>query len=95
MLKSLASNCRFAQFRVVSECSRRHNVIYTLIRNTLYIYMPIDVPKREGQATRCGNGTAERWVECCRRDLIDHVIVLNEQLLKRLLSEYVRYYHED
>jgi putative transposase len=27
--------------------------------------------------------------------LLDHVIVLNEQHLKRLLSEYVSYYHED
>jgi hypothetical protein len=26
---------------------------------------------------------------------MDHVIVLNEQHLKRLMSEYVRYYHED
>ena len=27
--------------------------------------------------------------------LPDHVLALNEQHLKRLLSEYVRYYHED
>jgi hypothetical protein len=37
----------------------------------------------------------ERWVESCRRDLLDHVIAVNERHLKRLLSEYVRYYHED
>jgi hypothetical protein len=41
------------------------------------------------------NGVAERWVESCRRDLLDHVIALNESHLKRLLSEYVQYYHED
>ena len=41
------------------------------------------------------NGVAERWIESCRRDLLDHVIVLNEKHLKRLLSECVRYYHED
>lgn len=41
------------------------------------------------------NGVAERWIESCRRDLLDHVIALNEQHLKRLLSDYVRYYHED
>lgn len=41
------------------------------------------------------NGVAERWIESCRRDLLDHVIVLNERHVKRLLSEYVRYYHED
>lgn len=36
------------------------------------------------------NGVAERWVGGCRRDLLGHVIVLNEWHLKRLLSEYVR-----
>jgi putative transposase len=41
------------------------------------------------------NGAAERWVESCRHDLLDHVIPLNERHLKRLLSEYVRYYHLD
>ena len=41
------------------------------------------------------NGVAERWVESCRRDLLDHVIALDERHLRRLLSEYVRYHHED
>jgi putative transposase len=41
------------------------------------------------------NGVAERWVESCRRDLLDHVIAINEKHLKRLVAEYVRYYHED
>jgi putative transposase len=41
------------------------------------------------------NGVAERFVGNCRSDLLDHVIVLNERHLKRLMTEYVRYYHED
>jgi putative transposase len=41
------------------------------------------------------NGIAERWVGSCRRDLLDHVIVLHERHLKRLMREYLRYYHED
>jgi len=32
------------------------------------------------------NGVGERWVGNCRRDLLDHVIVLNERQLKRLLN---------
>ncbi len=41
------------------------------------------------------NGVAERWVGSCRRELLDHVIALNERHLKRPLSEYVSYYHDD
>ena len=41
------------------------------------------------------NGVAERWVGSCRRDLLNHVIAFNERHLKRLLGEYVRYYHAD
>jgi putative transposase len=41
------------------------------------------------------NGVAERWVGSCRRDLLDHIMPLNERHLKRLLSEYIRYYHLD
>jgi hypothetical protein len=41
------------------------------------------------------NGVAERWIESCRQDLLDHIVAVNERHLKRLLSEYVRYHHED
>ena len=41
------------------------------------------------------NGVAERWVGNCRRDLLDHVIVLNERHLKCLMNEYIHYYHDD
>jgi putative transposase len=41
------------------------------------------------------NGVAERWVGACRRDLLNYVIVLNERHLKRLMNEYINYYHED
>jgi putative transposase len=34
-------------------------------------------------------------VGSCRRGLLDHVIVLNERHLKRLMREYIRYYHKD
>jgi putative transposase len=41
------------------------------------------------------NGVAERWVGSCRRELLDHVIILNEAHLRRLVREYLRYYHQD
>ena len=52
-------------------------------------------PKRTSFRSPWQNGVAERWVGSCRRDLLDHVIVLNEQHLKRLMREYIRYYHDD
>ncbi|HWT80888.1 MAG TPA: integrase core domain-containing protein, partial [Candidatus Methylomirabilis sp.] len=41
------------------------------------------------------NGVAERWVGSCRRELLDHVIVLSESHLRRLLRDYLEYYHDD
>ena len=41
------------------------------------------------------NGVAERWVLSVRQDLLNNVIVLGERHLRRMLREYVRYYHED
>jgi len=52
-------------------------------------------PKRTSFQSPWQNGVAERFVGNCRRDLLDHVIVLNERHLKRLMTEYVRYYHDD
>ncbi len=51
--------------------------------------------RHAAQLNTHANGVAERWVGSCRRDLLDHVIILNERHLKRLMSCYVRYYHED
>ena len=52
-------------------------------------------PKRASFRSPWQNGVAERWVGNCRRDLLNYVIVLNERHLKRLLNEYVLYYHDD
>jgi len=53
------------------------------------------VPKRTSFKSPWQNGIAERFVGSCRRDLLDHVIVLNERHLKRLMAEYAYYYHDD
>ena len=52
-------------------------------------------PKRTTFQSPWQNGVAERFVGSCRRDLLDHVIVVNERHLKRLMNEYVCYYHCD
>jgi transposase InsO family protein len=41
------------------------------------------------------NGLSERWIESCRREILDHVIALNEEHLRRILRQYVSYRHED
>jgi len=52
-------------------------------------------PKRIGYRSPWQNGVAERWIGSCRRELLDHVIVLNEAHLRRLIRDYISYYHED
>jgi putative transposase len=52
-------------------------------------------PKRISFHSPWQNGIAERFVGNCRRDILDHVIVLNERHLRRLMTEYVGYYHDD
>ena len=52
-------------------------------------------PVRTSFGSPWQNGVAERWVESCRRDLLDQIIAMSARHLKRLLSEYVRYYQED
>jgi transposase InsO family protein len=52
-------------------------------------------PKRTSVQAPWQNGTAERWVGSCRREILDHVIALHEPHLRRLIREYINYYHED
>jgi Integrase core domain len=52
-------------------------------------------PKRTSFRSPWQNGVAECWVATCRRDLLDHVIAVNERHLRRLMNEYIRYYLED
>ena len=37
----------------------------------------------------------ERWVGSCRREILDHVIAWNETHLRRLIRDYVTFYHDD
>ncbi len=41
------------------------------------------------------NGTAERWIGSCRRELLEHAVIFGERHLVRLVTDYIRYYHED
>ncbi|MDH3640358.1 MAG: transposase, partial [Gammaproteobacteria bacterium] len=39
------------------------------------------------------NAYVERLIDSLRRELLEHVVVLNGRHLKRLLSSYLDYYH--
>jgi transposase InsO family protein len=52
-------------------------------------------PQRAALQSPWQNGTAERFVGTVRRELLDHVIVLSEDHLRRLLREYVEYYNTE
>jgi len=40
------------------------------------------------------NGFAERLIGSIRRDCVDHLIVLSEAHLRRILQNYARYYND-
>jgi len=52
-------------------------------------------PKRTSVQSPWQNGIAERWIGSCRREILDRVIALDEQHLRRLLRDYVKYHHYD
>jgi putative transposase len=52
-------------------------------------------PKRTSIQSPWQNGTAERWVGGCRKELLDFVIPLNVEHLRRLMREYIGYFQED
>jgi hypothetical protein len=52
-------------------------------------------PKRTSVLAPWQNGTGERWVGSCRREILDHVIALNEPHLRRLIRDHVNYHHHD
>ncbi|MEX2263406.1 MAG: integrase core domain-containing protein [Bryobacteraceae bacterium] len=52
-------------------------------------------PKRMSVQAPWQNGIAERWVGSVRREILDHIIALNEQHLRRLIRDYVSYHYDD
>jgi transposase InsO family protein len=51
--------------------------------------------KRTSVKSPWQNGVAERWIASIRRDMLHHVIVIDESHLCRLVRSYIIYYHED
>jgi putative transposase len=41
------------------------------------------------------NAYGERFIGSLRRECLDHILILSEQQLRRLVNEYVQYFNED
>jgi putative transposase len=52
-------------------------------------------PKVTSYRSPWQNGIAERFVLSARNDLLNSVIVINEDHLRRLINEYIEYYNND
>jgi transposase InsO family protein len=52
-------------------------------------------PTRTSHRSPWQNGVAERFVGTVRQELLDHVIILNECHLRRLLGSFIAYYNGD
>jgi transposase InsO family protein len=50
--------------------------------------------KPTAPASPLQNGFAERLIGSIRRECLDHIIVLGEARLRRILKSYARYYNE-
>jgi transposase InsO family protein len=71
----------------------RDSIFSTLVKETVKSF-GIE-PVRTSFRSPWQNGVAERWVGNCRRELLNHVIVMNQNHLYRLMEEYVNYYNDD
>jgi transposase InsO family protein len=64
-------------------------------RNVLHFIIGVGIKVYQFRGKPWMNGHAERFVGSVRRELLDHVIVLNAKHLRRLMTAYVSYYHDD
>ena len=71
-----------------SRCEIRQGVTDLLVSRGIE-------PKRISFRSPWQKGVAGRWIGSCRRELLDHVVVLNEVHLRRLIRDYISCYHRD
>jgi integrase-like protein len=70
----------------------RHQLIVLQRRVRGRVYLIRDKPIAPGSPWE--NGFAERLIGSIRRECVDHVIVLGEAHLRRILQAYARYYND-
>lgn len=90
--------------QVVWELSEREQPIKYLIHDrdtkfcsafdAVFVSEGIETIRTPFRAPKA-NAFAERWVRSVREECLDHILVINEAHLTRVLREYVRYYNND
>jgi putative transposase len=61
--------------------------------DTVFTSQGIEIVTTPYRAPRA-NAFAERWVRSVRQECLDHILILNERHLRRVLQEYVEYYNQ-
>jgi putative transposase len=69
-----------------------HDTKFTYSFDTVFEAEGIEIVNIPYQAPNA-NAIAERWVRSVREECLDHLIILNERHLRRVLQEYVDYYN--
>ena len=89
MREAFPGDGRAPQFIILARDSSFSPLVLRTLRN-----MGLKL-KRTSVKSPWQNGTAERWIASLRRDMLHHVIVIDEEHLYRLVGAYISYYHED
>jgi transposase InsO family protein len=66
-------------------------VVPTVRNQILFVFLVLAHHRR--RVLHWQNPFVERLIGSIRRECLDHVIVVNERHLKRILADYFRYYH--
>jgi transposase InsO family protein len=61
--------------------------------NTLFLSEGIEIVLTPFRAPKA-NAFAERWIRSLREECFDHLLIINERHLRRVLIEYVSFYNE-
>jgi putative transposase len=71
-----------------------HNSKFTAFFDRVFSSESIEVIRTPDQAPRA-NAFAVRWVCSAREECLDHLLIINERHLRRILNEYLKYYNFD
>ena len=75
---------RFLIYDHDTKLSSRFDNVF-ISENINVIHTPFQAPK--------ANSFAERWVRSVREECLDHILIINQNHLHRVLKEYVNYYN--